>query len=313
MQNNYLLEGQSFFEIENEINNIVKSLDFNDALRSNYDLSEVEFDNVLEDLDTYSFLSNKKIIILTGMENVNNDSNKDKLEHLYKYLDNPNPDNLLFIWSLKFNNTLKVTKELKKRCKYISVSLDPVKFAKNELKGYKISNIDIEYLVNKCLNDLSKIENEINKLKNYRYEEKTISREDIDDLVMEKLGDSTDLTFAFSRSLAEKDKKRALEQYFKLLNYNIEPLSIIGLIASQIRIIYQVKVLEKQRLSNDEIASMLGEKNSYRIKKTKELTRYYSESELLELMNTLADMDYKLKTTDSDPNNLIELFILNLK
>ena len=313
MQNNYLLEGQSFFEIENEINNIVKSLDFNDALRSNYDLSEVEFDNVLEDLDTYSFLSSKKIIILTGMENVNNDSNKDKLEHLYKYLDNPNPDNLLFIWSLKFNNTLKVTKELKKRCKYISVSLDPVKFAKNELKGYKISNIDIEYLVNKCLNDLSKIENEINKLKNYRYEEKTISREDIDDLVMEKLGDSTDLTFAFSRSLAEKDKKRALEQYFKLLNYNIEPLSIIGLIASQIRIIYQVKVLEKQRLSNDEIASMLGEKNSYRIKKTKELTRYYSESELLDLMNTLADMDYNLKTTYSDPNNLIELFILNLK
>lgn len=313
MQNNYLLEGQSFFEIENEINNIVKSLDFNDALRSNYDLSEVEFDNVLEDLDTYSFLSSKKIIILTGIENVNNDANKDKLEHLYKYLDNPNPDNLLFIWSLKFNNTLKVTKELKKRCKYISVSLDPIKFAKNELKGYKISNIDIEYIVNKCLNDLSKIENEINKLKNYKYEEKTISREDIDELVMEKLGDSTELTFAFSRSLAEKDKKRALEQYFKLLNYNIEPLSIIGLIASQIRIIYQVKVLEKQRLSNDEIASMLGEKNSYRIKKTKELTRYYSESELLELMNTLADMDYKLKTTDSDPNNLIELFILNLK
>lgn len=313
MQNNYLLEGQSFFEIENEINNIVKSLDFNDALKSNYDLSEVEFDNVLEDLDTYSFLSSKKIIILTGIENVNNESNKDDLEHLYKYLDNPNPDNLLFIWSLKFNNTLKVTKELKKRCKYISVSLDPIKFAKNELKGYKISNIDIEYLVNKCLNDLSKIENEINKLKNYKYEEKTISREDIDELVMEKLGDSTELTFAFSRSLAEKDKKRALEQYFKLLNYNIEPLSIIGLIASQIRIIYQVKVLEKQRLSNDEIASMLGEKNSYRIKKTKELTRYYSEDELLELMKTLADMDYKLKTTDSDPNNLIELFILNLK
>ena len=313
MQNNYLLEGQSYFEIENEINNIVDSLNFNDAIKSNYDLSEVEFDRVLEDLDTYSFLSDKKVIILTGMENVNNDSNKDDLEHLYKYLDNPNPDNLLFIWSLKFNNTLKVTKELKKRCKYVSVSLDPIKFAKNELKGYKISNIDLEYLVNKCLNDLSKIENEINKLKNYKYEEKTISREDIDELVMEKLGDSTELTFAFNRSLAEKDKKRALEQYFKLLNYNIEPLSIIGLIASQIRIIYQVKVLEKQRLSNDEIASMLGEKNSYRIKKTKELTRYYSEDELLELMKTLADMDYKLKTTDSDPNNLIELFILNLK
>lgn len=312
MQNNYLLEGPSFFEIEKELNRIKDIRGFNEATTSNYDLLETGLDVALEDLDTYSFLSDKKVIIITGIENLNSDNDKKTLEHLYKYLDNPNPDNLVIIWSKKFNNTLKITKELKKKMDFISVEINPLKYAKEELKGYKINQNDIEYLINKCLNDVSKIENEINKLKNYKCDEKEITRQDIDDLVMDKLGDSTDLTFAFNRSLGEKDIKGALEKYHELLNYNIEPLSIIGLLASQIRIIYQVKILEKQRMSAEEIARTLGEKSSYRVKKTKELTRYYTEDELLKLMNTLADMDLKLKTTDANPNDLIELFILNI-
>ncbi len=312
MQNNYILEGDSLFEIENEIDKIIKENNFQEATKSSYDLSEVELDAPLEDLDTYSFLSDKKIVLITGFENLNSDSNKKSLEHLYKYLQNPNPDNLLFIWSTKWNNTLKITKELKKNCKFIEVHLDPVKFVKEKLKGYKISSQNIEYLVSKCLNDIAKIENEIIKLKNYKVEEKEICREDIDLLVVEKLGDSTELMFSFNRSLAEKNKKEALTKYFELLNYNIEPLSVIGLLASQIRIIYQVKILEKRSLNADEIAKILGEKNSYRVKKTKELTKYYTEKELLELMKQLANMDLKIKTTDTDPNNLIELFILNI-
>lgn len=312
MQNNYLLEADSYFEIEKEINRIKDIKGFNDATISNYDLVDTELDVVLEDLDTYSFLSSKKIIILTGMDNLNSDNDKKELDHLYKYLDNPNPDNLLFIWSLKFNNTLKITKELKKRMEFIEVKFDPLKYTKEKFKGYKINNNIIEYLVDKCLNDISKIDNEVEKLKNYKFDEKEILKIDVDELVMDKLGDATDLTFQFTRSLAEKDKKAAINKYFELLNYNIEPLSIIGLLASQIRIIYQVKVLEKSRLSAEDIASTLGEKNSYRVKKTKELTRYYTEEELLKLMQDLADIDLKIKTTDSDPNNLLELFILNI-
>ena len=37
-----------------------------------------------------------------------------------------------------------------------------------------------------------------------------------------------------------------------------------------------------------------------------------TEEELLKLMQDLADIDLKIKTTDSDPNNLLELFILNI-
>ena len=129
---------------------------------------------------------------------------------------------------------------------------------------------------------------------------------------MGKLGDSKDLTFAFTRCLAGRDRREALNKYKELLSYNIEPLGIIGLLASQIRIMYQVKVLEKKNLSNREIANILEEKSDYRISKTRELTRFYSEEELLKLMQDLQNIDMQCKTTDVDPNFLIELFILNI-
>ncbi|MBQ8132731.1 MAG: DNA polymerase III subunit delta [Bacilli bacterium] len=312
MQNNYLLEGDSYFAIHKEREKIQKKLGFLEASVSEYDLTEQPLEVVLEDLDTYSFLSDKKVISVIGIENVSSDANKKDLDHLYKYLDQPNPDNLLFISSLKFNNTLKVTKELKKRMEFIEISNDPIKFIKEELKGYKIDASLITYLSEKCLGDISKIQNECDKLKTYKIDEKEILKKDIDELVVEKLGDSTDLTFSFNRSLAEKDKKSALEKYYQLLQYNIDPLGIIGLLASQLRIMYQVKVLENQGMYANDIANTLGEKNSYRVKKTMELTRYYKEGELLKLMQDMADIDLKVKTTDTDPNSLIEVFILNI-
>lgn len=312
MQNNYLLEGDSYFAIHKEIDKIIKKNGFSDASVSEYDLEESTLEVALEDLDTYSFLSDKKVIEICGVDTLSYDNNKKDLDHLMKYLDNPNPDNLLFIYSLKFNNTLKVVKELKKRMEYTLISNDPIKFIKDELKGYKISANLIQYLSDKCLGDIAKIQNECDKLKNYKIDEMEILKEDIDELVVEKLGDSTDLTFSFNRSLAEKDKKAALEKYYELLNYNIDPLGIIGLLASQLRIMYQVKVLENQGMYANDIASTLGEKNSYRVKKTMELTRYYSETELLGLIERVANIDLKVKTTDTDPNSQIELFILNI-
>ena len=103
-----------------------------------------------------------------------------------------------------------------------------------------------------------------------------------------------------------KDKKEALKKYKELLSYDIEPLSIIGLLASQIRIIYQVKLLEKRNLRDKEIANILEEKSDYRITKTRELTRLYSEEELLKLMQELSEMDLKLKTNDVDGKSLLE-------
>lgn len=310
--NNYLIETQDSLSMIKEREKLIKKNGFKDAPVSIYDLEENALEDALEDLDTYSFLSDKKVIIIRGLEAVKYDDFKRDVDHLFRYIDNPNEFNLLIIEAGKLNNTTKIAKELKKKCEYITVELNPKSFIKKELKDYSIDQETINLLDDYCLGDITKISNECQKLRNYKMKDRKITKDDIEELVVKKLGDSKDLTFSFTRSLALKDKKDALKKYKELLSYNIEPLGIIGLLGSQIRIIYQVKILEKRNLRDKEIASMLGEKSDYRITKTRELTRYYTEDELLNLMQKLSEIDMKIKSNDVDGNALIELFIINI-
>lgn len=307
--NNYLIEGSDYISVNNKISEIIKKNGFSDASISKYDLSEGLLDDALEDLNTYGLFSDKKIVIINNFDKM--DPLFNKPEELLKYVENSSSLNLLFVVSDKYDDRKKIIKDLKKKMKFIKISTDPVVFTKSCLEGYKVENGVINLLVNNTLGDVTRLYNECNKLKTYKINDKYISKDDVEELSFKRLGDSTETTFQFSRALAEKDKKSALKLYQELLNYKIEPLSIIGLLASQFRIMYQVKNLEEKNMRNDEIASSLKEK-SYRITKTRELTRYYSKREILDLMIKLEDIDLKIKTTSVDANTLVQLFILNI-
>ena len=312
MANNYLLESIDSLSLQKERERIMKENDYLDASISFYDLEEVPLVNALEDLDTYGFLTSKKVIIIQNIEFLKYDDFKDDVEHFFRYLDSPNPDYLLIIESHKLNNTTKITKTLKSKCKYLEISMDPKKYIQNAFDGYQLDTGVVSLLEEYCLGDITKIENETQKLKDYKLDEKVITKKDVEDFVIKKLGDPKDLTFAFVRSLSSRDRKEALLKYQELLSYQMEPFGILGLLASQFRILYQVKLLEKERKSDKEIASILGEKSDYRIRKTKELTRLYSENDILEMIQRLANIDFQLKTTDADGNHLLEMFILSI-
>lgn len=307
--NNYLIEGNDYISVNNKISEIIKKNDFSNASISKYDLSEGLLDDALEDLNTYGLFSDKKIVIINNFDKM--DPLLNNIEELLKYVENSSSLNLLFVVSDKYDDRKKIIKDLKKKMEFIKISTDPVEFTKSCLEGYKIENGVINLLVNNTLGDVTRLYNECNKLKTYKINDKYISKDDVEELSFKKLGDSTEITFQFSRALAEKDKKSALILYQELLNYKIEPLSIIGLLASQFRIMYQVKSLEEKNMRNDEIASILKEK-PYRITKTRELTRYYSKKEILDLMIKVEDIDLKIKTTSVDANTLVQLFILNI-
>ncbi len=307
--NNYLIEGSDYISVNNKISEIIKKNGFSEASTSKYDLSEGLLDDALEDLNTYGLFSDKKIVIINNFDKM--DPLLNKPEELLKYVENSSSLNLLFVVSDKYDDRKKIIKDLKKKMEFIKISTDPVEFTKSCLEGYKVENGVINLLVNNTLGDVTRLYNECNKLKTYKINDKYISKDDVEELSFKKLGDSTEITFQFSRALAEKDKKSALTLYQELLNYKIEPLSIIGLLASQFRIMYQVKSLEGKNMRNDEIASNLKEK-PYRITKTRELTRYYSKKEILDLMIKLEDIDLKIKTTSVDANTLVQLFILNI-
>lgn len=309
--NNYLLENTDPIVIKNETKNLIKKNNFEGSQVSIYDIEEVPLEKALEDLDTYGFLSSKKVVIIKNIDILKYDDNKKDLDHLFKYLENSSSDNLLIIEVKKLDNKTKLSKELKKKCNYIESSLNTKSFIKGQLKGYDISQDTINLLDEYCLEDITKIYNECEKLKEYRIDEKKITSQDVRELVVRKQGDTKETTFQFSRALAEKNKKEALNLFNSLLEKNNDSIAIVGLLASQLRIIYQVKILEERNMSDREIASTLGEKE-FRIKKTRELTRLYSRNELNKLIITLSDIDLKMKTTDIDPKHLIQMFIINL-
>lgn len=308
---NYLIEGMDYLSVYEKLEELIGKNSFEDATRSKYDLSEVLLEKAIEDLNTYGMFSNKKVIIISNFDKMNIEENENDINNLFNYLDNATSDNLLFILAGKFDERKKITKDLKKYCEFIKVDIDPNSFIKENLAGYKLESGVINLLIENTLGDITRLYNECEKLKNYKINDKYITKNDVLELAVKKKGDSTEITFQFSRALAEKNKKQALLLYKELLDYLVEPLSIIGLLGSQFRIMYQVKVLEEKGLRNDDIASTLKEK-PYRVMKTKELTRYYSKREILDLIIKIEDIDFKIKTMSVDANSLIELFILNI-
>jgi DNA polymerase-3 subunit delta len=310
--NNYLLEGIDSYALELKEKELINK-DFSGVPLSTYDMLEDDLSLVLEDLDTYGLFATKKVIIVNSFEAIDIESNKDKLEHLLNYLSNSNDDNLLIITSLKLDERKKLTKEIKTKLKYLHIDSDPYTYIKEELTGYKLETGVLKKIIDYSLGDLAKIHNDCHKLKNYKIEDKSISLEDVEELVNKKLGDSKDLTFDLVRAISSKDKKRALQIYHELLDYDVDPISIVGLLASQVRLMLQVKLLSKDKLKDNEMLELLGEKSSYRLSKIKEVIGYYTKEELLELIKALEDVDVKMKTTDSDPNFLIELLIINLQ
>ena len=311
MLNNYLIESEDYLSREEKVKEIIKTTKFDDTLINRYDVSEVSIENALEDLCTYGLFSTKKIVIIDNFDKINYEEDANLIKSLFKYLEQDVKDNLLIITGTKFDDRKKIIKDLKKKTNYIKIDIDPINFIKDNLKDYKLEYGVVNLINLNTAGDISRIYNECMKLKDYKYKDKYISKDDVKILGIKKFDNETGIIFDFVKELALKNKKEALLLYQELLNYQVEPLSIIGLLASQFRIIYQVKVLEEKGYKNDEIAEMLKEK-PYRITKTRELSRYYSKNEILKIIRQIHEIDYRLKTSDVDGKKLIELFIFNM-
>ena len=316
MNNCYYIENTDNRLIDNKIEEIINENNLNDIEPITYDLEVTSLDNALEDLDTYSFLSDKKIIIIRGLDKVvksNLDYDFDaSIDHLLNYLDNPLDNNILIIRVNSTDKRVKYYSKIQKKCTIINTDININKELELLLKDYKLERGLIPYLIDYCDNNYTKIINECNKLKDYKYESKEITIEDIDNTVIKEYRDSGNLIFEFLRSLGEKDIKKAIDNYEELLKYDYKDIIIISQIDSQTRLLYQIKVLEESNLNDEQIANKLNQKSTYRIKKLRELTRLYSLKELRQLLIDLSEIDLKSKTTDLDTNNLIKDFILNI-
>ena len=303
----YLLYGTKTFLLEAELKKITKG--FEEINISKYDLNNDNFRDVIDDALTVSLFSDKKLIICENANVFTGSSSKDA-EIIEQYLNKPNNlTTLVFILnSDKIDQRKKITKLMKKNgiVKNFSENVDPVSFVMKKLNDYDIKRETIELLIDRVGSDLLVLEGEINKIRLYKGQDKKIENDDILNLTVKT---SYEDIFKLIDYIIEGNKEKSLEILDEMIKNGEEPIKIIIILANQIRIMYQSKVLLKKGLGEKGIADTLAI-HPYRVKLALQKGKRYTENILLNYLSELADIDYGIKSGKLSKDLALEMFIL---
>ena len=313
MKTIYLIQSNDYILINESINSILKENKLGHDCLIKYDLSEVSVDMVIEDLDTYNFLVEKKVIVCDNVlflgSSKSKSDNNHEIEVFTKYLNNPSSENILIIVSDKLDERKSVVKLLKEKAKVVEDEISINKIIKSRLENFKMEDYVIKYFIDYCGNDNEKILNELEKLKCYKYEEKVITYDDIDSIVIKSFNDNV---FSLIDAIMNRNKKKAINLYQDLLKGGEDGNKVIALLADQFRMIYNGKILLKEYHNNyKEVASIL-DIHPYRFQKAIENSYNYSIKDILKYLNIIDNMEINMKTGKSNLS-AFEVFIYSLQ
>lgn len=299
-----------------------------EALKKEYDCSNEmmnlsiyhgdnnSMEEVYEDLITTPFLAPKKMVVfyrplfLTGQR-----VKKEEDEALFlKYLKEDNEDTIFVLFNDKsdFDNRKKSVKELKKVANYfIYEPLDYYKvkeIIRTNMKDRKVT-IDedaLELFMSRVSNDLTHASLEMEKLCLYS---EHIDKQAVHLLISKPIEDDV---FSLTKAIMLKDYQQMFSIYRDLRALKEEPVKLIVLIGNQMRLLYQVKLLDRKGYNDQEIGKMLAV-NPYRLKYVRQEGKEFTIQELLKNLDALASLDEGIKTGKIDKDLGFELFMLKIK
>lgn len=277
-----------------------------------YDLLETPIEQLVEDLDTYNFLTAKKIIVGHNANFLSSDKSKIVVEHnierFEKYLENPSCDNILVLTCDNIDKRKKITSALLKQADLVEGKVNIHNIIKNKLENYSITSDAEKKLLEYCQDDYERISNELDKLMLYKMNEKTINAEDVENIVMKSLDDNI---FHLADSILSRNKKEAFELYNNFILHGEQVVNIIRILSNKIRLIYQVKVLLNDGNSDQSISKLL-KAHEYPVKLAREASYRYSEKILLADLEKLANLDLEIKSGKSDGEVEFELLLATI-
>ena len=309
MNNLYYIETEYLDILNQKVDSILKENNLSKDNLIIYDMESSNIEDAILDLNTYSLFGEEKVVLCKNSSFLT--TTKGEIEHnieyLEKYLNNPNLNNILILSCNKADGKKNIVKLVKEKCTIIDTEINIKDFVKEKCKGYKIDNSTIDYLLSNTLTDINNISKELDKLQALKYDEKVITKEDIDLVVIRKIDNNI---FDLIDAIISKNKKKSLEIYQNMINYGEDVFKIFVSLSNQIRLIYQVKVLKN--LSNDEIAKLLNLKNPKQVMAIRYKIDKYTSNELLDYLHKLSIMDEELKTGKCIDTIVFPIFIASL-
>lgn len=306
---NYLLYGSEDFQINNRLDELIKKYKINEMNIVNYTLDN-NIKEIIDDASTVSLFDDKKIIIV-NQANIF-DSKLNNLDYLENYFNNPNPDTILIMIlnSDKVDTRRKIFKALDKKgiIEEYNKKINIFKYVSDMFQGYTITKPTIQLLIKRVGNKPEILKQEVNKLLIYKDTNKIITDDDIISVCSHYIDINI---FKFMDDIINKNKKEAIITYHELLKIGEEPIKIVIMLANNYRLMYQATNLRNLGYTEKDIMKITG-KSLYPIKLAIQKGLKYTNDQLINTIDSLANLDYQMKTSDVDKKLALELFILKL-
>lgn len=306
----YLLFGEDTYRLNKRLKDILES---HRGEGGDFNISQItekhDFQKIKAEAEAIPFLSDKRLLIV---KNIFKTKDKTIQESLTKWLkEMPETTDLVFVEEGSPDQRTSLYKTIVKLGKVETFSqlksFETVKWIqkKTEEIGGKIDTDAATTLQIYCNNDLSRLENEIQKLLSF---DAHITKTNVEKLVDAGFFNTI---FDLSDAISEHRAKKGLEILQKMLDTGENEQYLVTMLARQIRNLLIIKDLSNHRLNEEEIIRKTR-LNPYVVKKTLSQTRNFSTARLLELHSKLIDLDVALKTTSNDPKLLLQTFIAEM-
>ncbi|MCJ7841816.1 DNA polymerase III subunit delta [Lederbergia sp. NSJ-179] len=319
----YLLYGTESYVINETKQKLVTNVLTNEEMDFNlsvYDVEETPIEQALEDAETLPFFGEKKLVILHNPIFLTSEKPKEKVEHnlkkLESYILEPAPYTILVFSGAyeKLDERKKITKLLKKHAEVV----EGKKLNERELRVWveqqaadqqvKMEKKAIDLLLNLVGPDLTRLHSELEKLFLYVGKERVVHVDTVEKLASRSLEQNI---FDLIDKVVQRKMDEAFRIYYDLRKQNEEPIKILALIATQFRLIYQVKELIKRGYGQAQIASTL-KVHPFRVKLATGQAHAFTDLELGAIIQLLAKTDQQLKTGGAGREVALELFLLQL-
>lgn len=287
--------------VSKEINNIISNSKVDSNSIFTYDLTEDSFNRALDSLDTISMFRTQKIVVCKNINKL------DEEEKMLKYLENPTDDILILTANTKLNEKKQVFKKIMETAKIIDPAINVIDYIKNGFKDYRIDFRTIITLQEYTGGDITRLDNEIEKLKLFKMDEKYITNEDVDLIVTKNI---TSNIFDLIDALDKKNKTKVFQIYDDLIKIGEDEIKIISLLATNYRLIYQVKILG-YNYNPKEIKEIIKQK-PYTINKAIERSYFYTENRLLDILKKLSDLDINIKSGKKEKEIELPIFLSSI-
>lgn len=316
----YLLYGNEPFLLQNaqqKIVNAVLDKPEYDLTYSVVDLENIPVQNAVHDAETFPFFGEKKVLVLKNASFFKAVPDKSTVDHdlgiLAEYLKNPVDYTVLIMVcpNEKIDARKKIVKLIQEHGQVVECQKPKekelyqwIQVMSGEL-NLKLDRNVVSLLAEEVGTDLMALQKEMEKLSLFSGGDGLITMEDAEPLISHH---AQATGFKMLDAIMNHELKEAIRIFKDLRKQNEEPIALLALLASQVRLILQCKLMKNKGYTQNQMAKQL-QVHPFRVKMALDRETYFSLDELYHMIDRLTGTDDRIKRGEMDKDLAIELLL----